>query len=1036
MRAFIGARKRLATCVSLVVAFAVSAFVISRIEGPALATSDGSAYTVPLVDDINPDPDIVETTIVAQAAGVDIGLGADVSVLTFNGTIPGPEFRLKVGDTVIVHFRNEIAHATGIHWHGIELANAADGTPLTQNMVPPGDTFLYKFKVSRPGIYWYHPHHHSSTNQVFKGMYGSIIVSDPDEQSLEGSILPTAADTRTLVLSDLTVCKTPGSNDTVNFPPSLPHASGGPLPAQPGPSPQNICEGAPEGDALDEDGNPRGDYAAGEVPNIQKSGTNGRVNEGQTVLTNGINVGHRDGSPTAPGALAAGGQALDVVAGQGLRFQLINAATTRFFRLILTDAAGVQVPLVRVGGQGGLLDHARVEGNAVEPPPAGTFDFKYTQGEILLDPGDRQDVVITIPASATAGQVLTMWTQDFRRTGPAGNFAGIPTVPVAHFMVTGGGGSYSLAPGAALRASIAGAAVEVLGVATAALLDPTAFSPAKPGLSSQDIELNATGTELQVNGHRGSHDFPGDYAAIPHEDSARYAVEIGDTLELTVNNTTNAHHPFHLHGFSIQPIELFKAGGPNYTFGYAEFRDNIDVPANYTLRYRVRLDDRPLMDGVTMGGGTGRWVFHCHIFFHAVFGMISEFVVSGADGNERPYINADDTLLEGAASDTLTMTGTYADPDHDTPIALSASVGTITDDGDGQHWTWTHTGATSGLVYVTATDADGLKDQVAFQLKVNAPPVLILPGPQTGVYSDPLTFGISATDPDDDPIVLGASGLPPSLTLVDHGNGTGTVGGNLTTIPGVYVATFTANDGHNTPVSGTVEITITKETTTLEYIGPTVILNGATATLSGRLLEDDGPPVIGRTVSFTLGAQGCNGATNATGVASCNLLVSGTLGSVPITANFAGDAFYLPSSDSDTAIVFAFPTKGAFVLGNGSSATGSTVMWWGAQWAKNNILSGGAAPNAFKGFAENVSLPTSTPPATCGAPWTSSPGNSGAPPATVPQYMGVLVSSSINKSGSSISGNTTQIVVVNVAAGYGPSPGKAGTGTVVAVFCP
>ena len=81
-----------------------------------------------------------------------------------------------MGDTVIVHFENDLAHATGIHWHGIELTNASDGTPLTQNQVPPGGTFLYKFKVTRPGIYWYHPHHHSSTNQVFKGLYGPIIV--------------------------------------------------------------------------------------------------------------------------------------------------------------------------------------------------------------------------------------------------------------------------------------------------------------------------------------------------------------------------------------------------------------------------------------------------------------------------------------------------------------------------------------------------------------------------------------------------------------------------------------------------------------------------------------------------------------------------------------------------------------------------------------------------------------------------------------------------------------------------------------------
>ena len=69
--------------------------------------------------------------------------------------------------------------------------------------------------------------------------------------------------------------------------------------------------------------------------------------------------------------------------------------------------------------------------------------------------------------------------------------------------------------------------------------------------------------------------------------SARFAPDapLGDTLELTVTNQTGAHHPFHLHGFSIQPLDLHAGRrSPTYTFPYNEFRDNIDVPANYTLR--------------------------------------------------------------------------------------------------------------------------------------------------------------------------------------------------------------------------------------------------------------------------------------------------------------------------------------------------------------------------------------------------------------------------------------------------------------------
>jgi FtsP/CotA-like multicopper oxidase with cupredoxin domain len=1033
MRALIGARKRLVGIGTSVLAIAFFAYSTARVSDPVHAVSDGSAYTVPLVDDVNPDPDIVETTIVAQPAGVDVNTpDGDISVLTFNGTIPGPEFRLKVGDTVIVHFRNEIAHPTGIHWHGIELHNAHDGTPLTQNMVEPGDTYLYKFQVTRPGIYWYHPHHHSSTNQVFKGMYGSIIVTDPDEESLKGNVLPSADDTHTMVFSDLTVCKAVGSNDTETYSPTLPHVSGAALPSQPGPTPEDLCENSP----LDEDSLPRGPYSAGEVPNIQKPNTSGRMNEGQTVLTNGINVGHRDGSPSAPGPVAAGANMLDVTGGQGLRLQMINAATIRFIRLILTDESGAKIPLVRVGGQGGLLDHARVEGNATTPVPAGTFDWKYTEGEIVLDPGDRQDVVVSIPATA-AGQVLTMWTQDFQRAGPSDSYLNTPTVPVAHFNVVGSGPAYSLAAGAPIRASI-GAPVEVLGAPTASVLAPAGFAPPKPGNPSPNIQLMNGVNELQVDGHVGEHDFPGDYSAIVHPPSQRYAAAIGQVLELQTTNTTSSHHPFHLHGFSIQPLSLTKAGGPNYTFGYAEYRDNIDVPRGYTLTYRVRLDDRPMPDGVTPGGAIGRWVFHCHIFFHAVFGMISEFDVVAADGNERPYVDADDTLIEGVASDPLEMTGTFSDPDLDTPITLTASIGTVADDGDGQHWTWTHpAGATSGFVYITATDPDGLQSQTVFEIKVNGPPVLVVPGAQSGAYTDPLTFGISATDPDNDPITLGASGLPASLTFTDNGDGTGTVGGNLTANPGVYVATFSADDGFNDPVTANVEITITKETTVLTYVGPTVILNGSSATLSGQLLEDDGPPVVGRTVDFTLGAQGCSGPTNASGIASCSVAVNSGLGtSIPITANFAGDAFYLPSSDADTAIVFAFPSKGVFVVGNTSAGSGGVVEWWGHSWSSNNVLTGGAASPSFKGFALDVALPTTTPPAVCGVPWSTGPGNSEAPPDSVPEFMGVLVSGNTTKSGSTISGTTASIMVVAVDPGYAGNPGQPGRGTVIATYCP
>src|SRR5205085_819142 len=136
--------------------------------------------------------------------------------------------------------------------------------------------------------------------------------------------------------------------------------------------------------------------------------------------------------------------------------------------------------------------------------------------------------------------------------------------------------------------------------------------------------------------------------------SSRYA-KVGDTLELTTTNNTGADHPFHLHGFSIQPLDLTKLGSPTYTWAYTEFRDNVDIPPNYTLRFRVKITDRPLADGVTAGGALGRWVFHCHIFFHATLGMISELVVVPANGNDRPDINADQTNVQVSQGHTASL---------------------------------------------------------------------------------------------------------------------------------------------------------------------------------------------------------------------------------------------------------------------------------------------------------------------------------------------------------------------------------------------
>jgi hypothetical protein len=282
---------------------------------------------------------------------------------------------------------------------------------------------------------------------------------------------------------------------------------------------------------------------------------------------------------------------------------------------------------------------------------------------------------------------------------------------------------------------------------------------------------------------------------------------------------------------------------------------------------------------------------------------------------------------------------------------------------------------------------------------------------------------------------LGSGSGAPTCSATTDATGTATclITPNQAAGPVTLTATF-AGDALFGGSSASTTFTVTKEETTLKFTAssPTMLANGQSATFSATLKEDGTTPISGRSVMITLGngggAQSCTGTSNSSGTASCTIVVNEPLGPNTVAANFSGDAFYRPSSDKEAVVVFAFLGSGSFVIGDLNAAMGSSVTFWGAQWAKSNSLSGGPAPNAFKGFADSA-------PQTCGGSWTSDPGNSSKPPDNVPSYMAVIASSSISKSGPTISGNVPRIVIVQTNPGYGPAPGHTGTGTVVAVFC-
>jgi FtsP/CotA-like multicopper oxidase with cupredoxin domain len=106
---------------------------------------------------------------------------ADVRMLAYSGSIPGPTLKVPEGATVTVHVTNDGDLEATVHWHGLRLENRYDGTHDTQAPIPVGETFTYEVHVPDPGAYWYHPHIREDYGQEM-GLYGNIHVvpADPD----------------------------------------------------------------------------------------------------------------------------------------------------------------------------------------------------------------------------------------------------------------------------------------------------------------------------------------------------------------------------------------------------------------------------------------------------------------------------------------------------------------------------------------------------------------------------------------------------------------------------------------------------------------------------------------------------------------------------------------------------------------------------------------------------------------------------------------------------------------------------------------
>jgi FtsP/CotA-like multicopper oxidase with cupredoxin domain len=241
---------------------------------------------------------------------------------------------------------------------------------------------------------------------------------------------------------------------------------------------------------------------------------------------------------------------LTMAAGQVERWRVVNAASARYVRLSIGGR-----PFTILGTDGGLID------------------APVTVTEVLLTPGDRVELAA---GPFTEGEVLSVDALRYDRTTMAR--------PRDERFAT-------LRVGAAApsRAAIPHRLRDI---------EPLVTGPVAP---TREVHLGVRaslthGAQFVVNKEPHHRDRP---------------VTVGELQVWDVVNDTLMDHPFHLHGFFFQVLEV--NGEPP---AFRSWEDTVNVPPKGRVRIAWLPDDRP-----------GEWMYHCHILEHHASGMMGHFAV-------------------------------------------------------------------------------------------------------------------------------------------------------------------------------------------------------------------------------------------------------------------------------------------------------------------------------------------------------------------------------------------------------------------------
>lgn len=124
---------------------------------------------------------LLDLKLEASYRQVDLN-GKFTNLLSYNGQIPGPRLEAKPGDTVRIHFKNNLNGPTNIHYHGLHIPPTGNADNVFRR-IDSGESALYEFSIPKQhpgGIAYYHPHLHGYVaDQILGGLGGMFIIRGP-----------------------------------------------------------------------------------------------------------------------------------------------------------------------------------------------------------------------------------------------------------------------------------------------------------------------------------------------------------------------------------------------------------------------------------------------------------------------------------------------------------------------------------------------------------------------------------------------------------------------------------------------------------------------------------------------------------------------------------------------------------------------------------------------------------------------------------------------------------------------------------------